>query len=470
MSESDVGTFLMPLDSSAEGPDTAWLRDRLSHCIWRDDEAVGRVVDVRIKQKRQSRNGTTSLCAVGLNSSDGQPVEQLYLLHQVSAGTLKAEAQLVQAEATIVPPLGRAVTIVPEANILLVAFPNDRQMRLVTDAALRRWLNARATSLANQGGRGPRWMLQDSSFEVLRYAPGQRLTMRCKGTFATGAGVERPFGFIVKQFRKSKAAKALYQNLVALDRYLARAATVRLPRPVAFDEETGLVVMEELPGIDMKHALPELDLAEAMRAAGDILAGFHQVPRRVDETVSVRKELEEVRHAAKRIERFFPTAIPRLAGCLSRCLTAQWTDDVPTVLLHGAYRPKHVWVSNGQLALIDVDGIRMGHPAYDIGHFLSALYYLEMQGHYDAEGRRTATRQFIQGYSARAPWQLRPQGVLWFFAALLVHKQARKYVMHLHDDRAEKIDRVLRLAERALTACEDLHPKAPLDAIWDVLD
>jgi hypothetical protein len=42
--------------------------------------------------------------------------------------------------------------------------------------------------------------------------------------------------------------------------------------------------------------------------------------------------------------------------------------------------------------------------------------------------------------------------------------------MHLHDDRAEKIDRVLRLAERALTACEELHPRASIDAIWDVLD
>ncbi len=68
------------------------------------------------------------------------------------------------------------------------------------------------------------------------------------------------------------------------------------------------------------------------------------------------------------------------------------------------------------------------------------------------------------------PWKLKPAGVLWFFAALLVHKQARKYVMHLHDDRAEKIDRVLRLAERALTACEELHPRASIDAIWDVLD
>jgi len=456
--------------ASGDGPEAAWLRERLSHCIWRDDEVAGQVGDVRIRQKRQSRNGTTALCTVDLSGSDGKPIEQLYLLHQVPAEILNAEAQLVTAEATIVPPLGRAVTVVPEANLLLVAFPNDRHMRLVNDTSLRQWLRQRATSLANDGRRGPRWELREASFEVLRYAPGQRLTMRCKGTFVTGGGVERPFGYIAKQFRKRKWARTLYQNLVALDRYLAKAATVRVPRPVMLDEEIGLVVMEELPGQDLKRALPDVDLFESMRAAGDILAAFHQVPRRVPESISVRQELEEVRHAAKRIEKFFPTAIPRLAACLSRCLAAQWSDDVPTVLLHGAYRPKHVWVHDGQLALIDIDGIRMGHPAYDIGHFLSALYYLETQGHLSADERRGAARQFIEGYMSRAPFQLQPAAVLWFFAALLVHKQARKYVMHMHDDLAEKVDRVLRLAERSLEVCDSLPARASMDAIWEVLD
>lgn len=456
--------------SSGDGPEPAWLRERLSNCIWREDEVAGHVVDVRIRQKRQSRNGTTALCSVDFSGSDGAPVEQLYLLHQVPAESLDAEAQLIAAQATIVPPVGRAVTVVPEANLLLVAFPNDRHMRLVNETSLRTWLRQRATSLANEGRRGPRWELRDASFEVLRYAPGQRLTMRCKGTFVTPNGVERPFGFIAKQFRKGKWAKTLYQNLVALERYLAKAATVRVPRPVMLDEEIGLVVMEELPGRDLKRSLPEVDLLQSMRAAGEILAAFHQVPRRVPETISVRQELEEVRHAAKRIERFFPEAIPRLAACLSRCLAAQWSDDVPTVLLHGAYRPKHVWVHDGQLALIDIDGIRMGHPAYDIGHFLSSLYYLETQGHLSPEERRAAARQFIEGYTSRAAFDLQPAAVLWFFAALLVHKQARKYVLHLHDDLAEKVDRVLRLAERSLTVCDELPSRASLDAIWPVLD
>jgi len=234
---------------------------------------------------------------------------------------------------------------------------------------------------------------------------------------------------------------------------------------MAFDQDTGLVAMEELPGKDLMRSLPEVDVSQTMWNVGEMLATLHRAPRLVRKGVSVREKLEEVRQAAGRIERLFPAGLPRLTACVARCLTVRWTDDVPKVLLHGAFRPKHVFVHDGRLALIDVDGLRMGHPAHDIGHFLSALYYMEAQELLSAGDRRVATRRFLEGYSARSPWRLKPAAVLWYTAAVLVHKQARKYVVHLHEDREEKVDRVLRLAEGALAACEHLQPGTSLDVV-----
>jgi aminoglycoside phosphotransferase (APT) family kinase protein len=455
---------------SGDGPDAAWIHEHLASRIWRDDEAPGRVVDVRIRQRRQSEKGTTLFCAVDLRGSDGAVVEQLYLLRQVPADLLQAEAASVAARATVMPALGRAVTVIPEAGTLLVAFPNDPHMRLVTDGWLREWLDGHASELVQRGQEGPRWRLGESTVEVLRYAPGQRLTLRCRGRFVAAGGEERPFGFIAKQFRRAKWARTLHENLVGIAGHLRADGTALLPRPVAFDEEAGLVVMEELPGTDLKRALAVVDLGSTMEAAGAVLAAFHQVPHRVSESVTVLEELEEVRDSARQIEQLYAAAGPRLSRCLARCLSARWTDEVPVALLHGAYRPKHVWVHDGRLAVIDVDGIRMGHPAYDLGHFLSALYYLELQGHLSPAARRAAARRFLAGYSARAPWRLQPAAVLWFVAALLLHKQARKFITHQDDDREDKVDRVLRLAERALEVCEGLPPGAPLEAVWDVLD
>jgi aminoglycoside phosphotransferase (APT) family kinase protein len=282
----------------------------------------------------------------------------------------------------------------------------------------------------------------------------------------------QPFAFVVKQYREAQQAKALHRNLTALDRHVsARRGSldgIRLPRPVAFDQGTGVVVMEELPGKDLMRALGEVDLSRTMWEAGEMLGSLHQSPRVVREHVSVREKLNDVRQAAGRIERLFGTRLPRLINCLARCLSVGWTDDMPEVLLHGAFRPKHVFVHDGRLALIDVDGLRVGHPAHDIGHFLSALYYMEAQELLSAADRHTATRRFLEGYSAHTPWRLSPAAVLWCTAALLVHKQARKYVVHLHEDREEKVDRVLKLAEKALAACENCGA-ASLDVIWSVL-
>jgi aminoglycoside phosphotransferase (APT) family kinase protein len=468
MKPSAAGTALE--SPSADGPDVELLREHLAQHIWRDDEVPGHVVDVQIRQRRQSRRGTTALYTVVFSGCDDRCVEQLYVGYEFPGDVLDAEYQAALSEATVVPAIGRAVTRIPFAELLLVAYPNDRRMRVLGEAALRAWVSRLATVLAN-GGRDPAWRIKEASFKILRYAPGQRLTLRCRGGFEADGGLEQPFAFIAKQYREPKVAKQLHRNLVALHRHFSGSLAVRLPRPMAFDEQTGLMAMEELAGKDLINALGELDLSKTMWEVGELLAIFHQGPLVVRAAISVRETLKEVRHAVRKGETLLPVDLSRRAMDLARRLTRRRidTDAVPKVLLHGAFRPKHVFVHDGKLALIDVEAIRVGHPAHDVGHFLSALYYLEAQGHMSAADRCVAIRRFLEGYSTRAPWTLQPAAVLWCTAALLVHKQARKYAVHLHQDREDKVDGVLGLAEKALDACEDVGPDAPLDVVWSVL-
>ena len=470
-SRAEPNTWIALESPPVDAPSAEWLRDHLNRSIWRDDERPAHVAYVEIRQPRQSRRGTTALYTVVFNGCGDRHVEQLYVGYEFPGDALDAEYQAALAEATVAPALGRTVTRIPEANLLLVAFPNDRRMRALGEEALRSCLSRVASVVANRGRRGPAWQVKEASFNILRYVPGQRLTVRGRGAFEAGHGDEQPFAFIAKQYREPKEAKHLHRNLVALHKHFSGVPGVWLPRPMAFDEQTGLVLMEELPGKDLIRALDEVDLGKTMGDAGELLAAFHQAPRVVRGSISVRATLREVRHAVKRGEASLPGELSRRAMCLVRRLNGCRTgmDSAPKVLLHGAFRPKHVFVHDGRLALIDVDAIRVGHPAHDIGHFLSALYYLEAQGRMTAADRAVAGRRFLEGYSARAPWALHPGAVLWCTAALLVHKQARKYAVHLHDDREEKVDRVLTLAEKALAACEEPRPGATLDVVYSVL-
>jgi aminoglycoside phosphotransferase (APT) family kinase protein len=455
---------------NGDGPDPQWLRARLADCIWRDDEIPCRLASIDVRRRRKSRRGTTTVYALGFQGGDDQTVEQLYVGYEVPLEALDAQYTSALSEATIAPPFGRAVVQVPEANLLLLAFPNDRQMRVPGDDGLRACMARVATRLANRGRRRRQvCRVKEASFHVLRYVPGQRLTLRCCGSFETDRGVEQPFAFIAKQFRKPNVAKALHRSLVALDKHFSASRAVWLPRPVGFDKETGLVLMEELPGKDLKRAFGEVDVSETMWGVGRMLAAFHQAPQVVRSRASVHEAIEDVRDVSKKIEKHLPAGVPRLSACFARCLSARWTDNGPTVLLHGAFRPQHVFVHDGRLAMIDVDGMCVGHPAHDIAHFLTALYYLEAQEVLSAADRSVAVGRFLEGYSASAPWQLHSAAILWCTAVLLVYKQARRFVLHVSPDGEEKVDRALTLAEKALAACADLRDGAGLEVVRDVL-
>ena len=457
-----AATFEASADSSrSDELDVPWLQERLSHYLWREDEVPGQVVRVDLVQKRASKKkGLRLLIRVTLRRHDGTIVEQMYF------GS--AEYKSGFSRATIVPAVGRAVIAIPDADFVLFAFPNDPRMHLVSEADLRRWLTTHAGALANGHENHAAWKLKEADIRVVRYAPEERLTLSCRGIF-DAEGAERPFAYIAKQFKSAKKARELHRTLVTLGESLGESSAVRLPRAVGCDERKGLVLMEELPGKELKRSLDEVDVNRVMRAVGEMLAALHEVPRQVRETITVRKERHNVREAAKAIGKVVPSVRPRLDTCVARCFAVKWAGDGADVLLHGACRLKHVFVCDGRPAFIDVDGVRMGHPGYDLGHFLSSLYYLEAQERFSPAVRKACGHYFLEGYAARARRRVSPVAALWFLSALLIHKQARKYALHLHDDRREKIDHVLTLTEAALAACEELRDEPSLESIWRAL-
>jgi aminoglycoside phosphotransferase (APT) family kinase protein len=448
--------------SHSDALDPLWLRERLSRYLWREDEVPGHVERVELVQKRALREtGVRLLVRVTLRRHDGTLVEQMYL------GSVEHKSRL--RTATIAPVLGKAVITIPDAEFVLVAFPNDPRMRLVSEADLTGWLANHATDLANGGQRHSRWRLREADIRLVRYAPEERLTLRCRGMFESESGEEQPFAYIAKQFRNAKRARQLHRNLVGLGESLAGSSAVRLPGAVGCDERKGLVLMEELRGKELKRSLDEFDVKRVMRAVGEMLAALHGVPRRVRETITVRKERHNVGEVAKAIGSIVPSVRPRLDACVARCLAVKLPDDGPEVLLHGACRLKHVFICDGRPAFIDVDGVRMGHPGYDLGHFLSSLYYQEAQERFSPAVRKACGQYFLEGYTARARRPISTVAALWFLSALLIHKQARKYALHLHDDRQEKIHHVLMLTEAALTACEKLRGESSLQKVWSAL-
>jgi aminoglycoside phosphotransferase (APT) family kinase protein len=414
--------------------------------MWRNDEVRGHLLGLEVRQRRDTNHGVTIVYEASVQVGEAV-IEQLYVGYQVAPRAFRATLESLARSAGHTPAVGRAIIDVPQHNLVLLAFPNDRKLRLLPDEALR-------DVLARRVG------LKDARIAVLRYMPEKRLTLRCRGIRGAADGRRQPFSVIVKQYSPRRAA-AVYRTLAAVWKS-GVVPGVRVPKVLGFDRLHGLVLMEDLPGRELKRALPEIDSRLMMTTLGRTMAAFHQLPARVRRRATYHSELQAVSSAVRTIGDALPALRARLRTCRGELRRLRPEDAAPAVLLHGACRLKHVLIDAGNLALYDLDGVCVGHPAYDLGNFVSSLYYLEQQERFDAAARQGYARHFLGGYTDASRLQVRPAVLLWYLAARLLHKQAAKYVTHLHDDRDAKVIRMVGLAEAALAGCRDVPPDASL--------
>jgi thiamine kinase-like enzyme len=457
--------------------DTHWLEENLPRYLWCENEIAGAVVQVEIFYIGESSKRVAVLYQVEVQDSAHATRRQMYVGYVVPPNQLAAEHEKMAAKAKIQPPFGRAVALVPEAAMILVAFPNDQKLHLLTEAKLQRWVSAHLHELANGALDGMAWQVQEAKTEVLRYVPDKRCTTRCRIKIKTESGSAKEISFIAKQLADAEKAKRQYDDLVAMRQAwsgngtAANAASklpVRFPQALAWDENTATVFIEEISGKNLQHALAEIDPARVMPAVGGMLANFHRAHQRVKKGVSRAGELAEVHSVVQTVAAAFPILQTRLQRLFDRLESAPW-DDATVVLLHGTFRLNHIFIDGDALALIDFDSLRMGHPAYDLANFLSSLYYLEAQGRLEPSQRQDIARHFLAGYAATAPLPVPPQALLWFLADLLIKKQTHKYVKHFHEDRAQKVERMLALAEAVLAGCGNAPSESNLAAAWKLL-
>ena len=458
--------------------DRHWLKENLPRYLWPENESA--VSQVEILYIGESSKRVTVLYQIEVQDSAGTTRRQMYVGYVVPAERLTAEHEKMMAKAKIQPPLGRAVALVPEAGMILVAFPNDQKLHLLTEGELQLWLTTHLHEVANGTLTGKTWHVRETKTEILRYIPDKRCTTRCRITLTTETGLSKEISFIAKQLTDAEKARRQYDDLVSMreawsgngvampEINAVSKLSVHLPQALAWDENSATVFIEEISGKNLEQALAEIDLTQVMPAVGGMLANFHRAHKQVKKSVSRAGELAEVADAVQTITAAFPVLQPRLQQLSAQLESLPW-DESPAMLLHGTFRLNHVFIHGDALALIDFDSLRTGHPAYDLANFLSSLYYLEAQERLSSSRRQSIARCFIEGYAAQAPMAFPPAVVLWFLATLLINKQASKYVKHRHDDYAPKVERMLTLAEAALAGCQDAPAEPNLAVLWKLL-
>ena len=296
--------------------DPQWLKKNVPRFLRREGEGQAVIERLEILNSWESEKRTTILYQLELRDATGTKRQQTYVGYLVAGERLDKEYKSASKKAKIEPAIGRAVVLIPEANLVLLACPNDRKLASLSEESLRAWLESSLHRIAGRALSRRQWHMQEMTIETLRHVPDKRRTTRCRVRMRADNGLRGEIAFIAKQLNDSKKARALFRNLRALatawpnpecDTKAGNTGLgkirppVRLPQALGLYDEKAVVFVEELEGENMLEALPELDLAQVMPAVGELLAHFHRAQRRVRKSVSRPSELNEVRSATQTI-------------------------------------------------------------------------------------------------------------------------------------------------------------------------
>jgi aminoglycoside phosphotransferase (APT) family kinase protein len=290
------------------------------------------------------------------------------------------------------PPAAAAGSREAGGEALVEFFPSDRRLpglAAATDLARLAPLLERAAP----GARPGEWALR-----VLRYHPG----VRCVLLYEDRAEPARRL--VGKVYRKRKKAAKVWEVLERLAE-LPAPRGFRAPRPLLRLAEHNLLLMEHLAGRSFRDlavagGADEKQLANRAAAA---FAALHALSADGLEPI----DLGVAR--AKLVRRTLDLAplLPELAGRVRALLdrVAERTAALPApraVFLHGSASPSQLLLGEGPPALLDLDAVRRGDPALDVGTFRARLRKCALQGAGGARLRRLADG-FLAACLERSP-------------------------------------------------------------------
>ncbi len=219
--------------------------------------------------------------------------------------------------------------------------------------------------------------------------PGGSFPADSPAQFIHGGGSDR-FFLRINDGRRSIIAIIHPGGSAGLSRYVAigdflRMNQVPVPEFYSFDDQRGILMMEDLGSIHLEDALRDCSMEVELsyyRECIDILYMFQTSVNRdmqsrgvlEDNIFSEEKLLGETEYFEREFIGRFCTSVPD--GWQSeRLFLAKQLSSEPQVFMHRDFQCRNVMVKNGEIRLIDFQDAHRGPGIYDAASILKGLYH-----------------------------------------------------------------------------------------------
>ncbi|MFQ5783921.1 MAG: phosphotransferase [Alphaproteobacteria bacterium] len=331
-------------------------------------------------------------------------------------------------------------------EMIVWAFPNDRTLdRLaVFDDSARLTDEILPEVVASRWGSDYRIATCDRS--VANYVPHGRYCFRVDLRLAHGpTGRVRPWSIYGKG-RKGDKAEVLHRTLCRLWNSESRIrGEIVIPRPLGYQPEYGLFWQEALDG---RTLVLDADDASMFGRAGAAIARLHRTPVACDRRIRVADVTALLRANVGLLGQVRPATRVTLSAVHDRLAQrAPHLDHETVATLHDDLHPENMLVDGERIALIDLDGVSLGPPAYELGCFVARVLHRALLEGKAPTAVHPIIQRFLKGYRAHADWPMPAADIVWYTAAALVNERAFRSVKGLKSTFLETLDDLLGLAQ-----------------------
>jgi hypothetical protein len=235
-----------------------------------------------------------------------------------------------------------------------------------------------------------------------------------------------------------------------------------VPQPLGYLPERCLLLQGKASGAPLGNQLhhPQAGPLGA-RAAARWLVHLHGLPaetelfHRIDPTAKLDRYHGELRAT-------LPTQAARLDKLYNRLLDLLEGDAEkrPVSFIHGDYHAKNVFLSDGQVTVIDFDTFGVGEPAHDLGYFLAQNAIMAWLRHSSLQLAEAPGQAFLEEYAKHRGTILWPRITAYIARTFLQSLHYELCVLHTGD---------LGLVNLWLDFMEDALDRATRGAPWSPL-
>lgn len=405
---------------------------------------------IRVKY-RSHRNCCVTYRLRLLDPRTGEMCEQTVSALALRPGESRAYFNYAQQQVLVPTVLGRGVFHLPELETVGWVFPNDRKLAGLPNLTNVAQLQREILPPIVAASFGAQWQLSELKPQVVHYVAERSCTVRADLELThgrTGETMRRTiFG---KTYCPGEDARAWQAITQLWQSEACQQGRLLIPQPLLHQPTRRTCWQRGLSGATL--GAPEAARAASklqMTQAGAAVAALHGVPLSDLRAVKKAEKIAQLQTAMVMIIRAHPefeSVLPLLVMLL--IVSAHDADAPVTATLHGDLHLQNLLVSDGRVALLDLDDLHRGDPLQDLGSFAAALHYRRLLGHANAATTTRQINQFIAAYRSSVDWEVTASALAWHTMAALLTERAYRCVTRLKAGRQALLNEIIALIQR----------------------